>query len=165
MEHRRRGHEWCNLCVGVGIDGPGGAVDGVRGKVNDAHMFQGALCPRTCECGDAIHQQGLDLLQMCCLAILQYGKSESSHIGMGMHVGMGCGCGVRACACIRGLCVHEMSNKSTKSFILPRSEAQLTTLVHSYNVRATVLLSLILTCNCHYIASEYHILVEFSVHL
>ena len=129
MEHRRRGHEWCNLCVGVGIDGPGGAVDGVRGKVNDAHMFQGALCPRTCECGDVIHQQGLHLLWVCWLAILQYGKSESSHVGMGMHMGMVCGCSVCACACIRGLCVHEMSNKSTKSFILPLCEAWAPTLV------------------------------------
>ena len=106
MEHRCRGHEWCNLCVGVGIDGPGGAVDGARGEVNDAHMFQGALRPRTCECGDAICQQGLHLLWVCCLAILQYGKSESSHVGMGAHVGMGCGCGVCACACIRGLCMR-----------------------------------------------------------
>ena len=104
-------------------------VDGARGEVNDAHMFQGALCPRTCECGDVICQQGLHLLQVCCLAILQYGKSESSHIGMGAHVGMGCGCGICTCACIRGLCVHEMSNKSTKSFILPLCEAWAPTLV------------------------------------
>ena len=118
MEHRCGGYKWCNPCVGMGIDGPGGVVDGARGKVNDAHMFQGALHPRTCECGDAIHQQGLHLLWVCCLAILQYGKSESSHVGMGAHVGMGCGCGV-----------HEMSNKSTKSFILPLCEARAPTLV------------------------------------
>ena len=55
---------------------PGGAVDGARGEVNDAHMFQSAECPRTCECGDVICQQGLHLLQVCCLAIPQYGKRK-----------------------------------------------------------------------------------------
>ena len=48
--------------MSVGIDGlggavagvrrghrrPGGAVDGARGEVNDAHMFQGAECPTLC---------------------------------------------------------------------------------------------------------------------
>ena len=41
----------------MGTDSPGGAVDGVRGEVNDACMFWGAECPRTCECGDVICQQ------------------------------------------------------------------------------------------------------------
>ena len=134
--------------VGMGIDGLGGVVDRVRGEVNNAHMFWGALCPGTCKCEDAIHQQGLDLLQMCCLAILQYGKSESSHIGMGMHVGMGCGCGVRACACIRGLCVHEMSNKSTKSFILLPCEAQAPTLVKVLNKQDFLLRNNVMLRNC-----------------
>ena len=63
--------------MSVGIDGlggavdgarrghrrPGGMVDGVRGEANDARMFQGAECPRTCECGDVIRQQGLHLLR------------------------------------------------------------------------------------------------------
>ena len=49
----RRGHRW-----------PGGAVDGARGEVNDACMFQGAERPRTCECGDVIRQQGLHLLRV-----------------------------------------------------------------------------------------------------
>ena len=61
----RRGHRW-----------PGGAVDGARGEVNDAHMFQGTECPRTCECGDVIRQQGLHLLQVRRLAVPQYGKRE-----------------------------------------------------------------------------------------
>ena len=61
-----------NACVG--IDSPGGAVDGVRGKVNDTHMFWGALHPGTCKCGDTIHQQGLHLLRVCCLAVPQYGR-------------------------------------------------------------------------------------------
>ena len=60
----------------MGIDGPGGAVDGARGKVNDACMFQGTECPRTCECGDAICQQGLHLLRVRHLAVPQYGKRE-----------------------------------------------------------------------------------------
>ena len=42
--------------AGVGIDGPGGVVDGVRGKVNDTRMFWGTLRPGTCECGDVICQ-------------------------------------------------------------------------------------------------------------
>ena len=45
----------------VGIDGPGGTVDGARGEVNDTHMFWGA--------GDMIHQWGLHLLWVCHLAI------------------------------------------------------------------------------------------------
>ena len=53
VDGARHGHRW-----------PGGAVDGVRGEVNDAHMFQGAECPRTCECGDVIRQQGLHLLRV-----------------------------------------------------------------------------------------------------
>ena len=60
----------------MGTDSPGGTVDGVRGEVNDACMFWGAEHPRTCECGDAIHQQGLHLLQMHRLAVPQYGKRE-----------------------------------------------------------------------------------------
>ena len=59
------GHRW-----------PGGTVDGARGEVNDACMFQGTECPRTCECGDVIHQQGLHLLQVRCFAIPQDGKRE-----------------------------------------------------------------------------------------
>ena len=57
------GHRW-----------PGGVVDGARGEVNDACMFQGTECPRTCECGDVICQQGLHLLRVCCLAVPQYRK-------------------------------------------------------------------------------------------
>ena len=49
----RCGHRW-----------PGGTVDGARGEVNDARMFQGAERPRTCECGDVICQQGLHLLRV-----------------------------------------------------------------------------------------------------
>ena len=57
--------------AGVGIDGPGGLVDGARGEVNNTCMFQGALHPGTCECGDAIHQQGPHLLQVHRLAVPQ----------------------------------------------------------------------------------------------
>ena len=62
--------------AGVGIDGPGGAVDGARGEVNDTRMFWGALHPGTSECGDAIHQRGPHLLRVCHLAIPQYEKGE-----------------------------------------------------------------------------------------
>ena len=62
---------------GVGIDGLGaGAVDGARGKVNDTRMFRGAEHPRTCNCGDAIHQRGLHLLWVRCLAVPKYEKGE-----------------------------------------------------------------------------------------
>ena len=60
----------------MGINIPGGVVDGARGEVNDAHMFQGTECPRTCEYGDMICQQGLHLLWVHCLAVPQYGKRE-----------------------------------------------------------------------------------------
>ena len=62
--------------VRVGIDNPGGMVDGARGEVNDARMFQGTERPRTCECGDVIRQQGLHLLWVRCLAVPQYRKRE-----------------------------------------------------------------------------------------
>ena len=62
--------------MSVGIDGLGGAVDGKRGEEKDACMFQGTERPRTCECGDAIRQQGLHLLRVHHLAVPQYGKRE-----------------------------------------------------------------------------------------
>ena len=49
--------------VGVGIDGPGGAVDGARGK-----------------CGDVIRQRGLHLLRVCCLAVPQYEKGVAVYV-------------------------------------------------------------------------------------
>ena len=52
---------------------------------------------------------------------------------MGMHAGMGCRCSVCACACIRGLCVHKMSNNSTKAFILLPCKAWAPTLVNILN--------------------------------
>ena len=64
-EHRRPGGAlWMERGVRCecGHRRPGGAVDG--GEVNDTHMFQGAERPRTCECGDAICQQGLHLLRV-----------------------------------------------------------------------------------------------------
>ena len=64
--------------AGMGIDSLGGAVDGARGKVNNAHMFRGTLRPRTCECGDTIHQRGLHLLWVHRLAVPQYEKGECS---------------------------------------------------------------------------------------
>ena len=67
---------------------PGGTVDGARGEVNDTCMFQGAERPRTCECGDAIHQQGLHLLWVCRLAVPQYGKRECG-VPMQTEGGMG----------------------------------------------------------------------------
>ena len=64
--------------LGGAVDGarhghrqPGGAVDGVRGEVNNTCMFQGTEHPRTCECGDVIRQQGLHLLQVHRLAVPQ----------------------------------------------------------------------------------------------
>ena len=42
--------------------------------MNDTRMFWGAERPRTCECGDTIHQQGLHLLWVRC-KILQCGGS------------------------------------------------------------------------------------------
>ena len=61
-------------------------------------MFWGALCPGTFECGDMTRQQGLHLLQVCCLAIPEYAKGEVCMHGAYLSPCMLVGARMNGCA-------------------------------------------------------------------
>ena len=57
-------------------------------KVNDARMFQGAECPRTCECGDVICSKGCTCCRCAVLPSLNM-ERESCGVPMQTEGGMG----------------------------------------------------------------------------